>query len=437
MNWATWCFAVVILVSSTGWLFLIARFWILRKEFEIAARSPILLDISAIGTLAMVTSVLLHWLLQTVGKRLPCAAIFWVSHSVYAVSTFPYCIRAVRLVVVYNRYVVAVVVPCVLQGISGQVRAMSVALAVRTSLFYSKKPCYYASGGHACFYWNDVLLSASVMVVVGAPFLLLGLQLLKVDDAFKLGEEIVRVIGGCCLCQVSVTVLQILVMFKVLPDSRQVHLVGEILAFLFAINGIYWGRFVPMVRVHRKNHWSWFASAVCPIENDAEIGATPGTDDVLTLARKGGAMSHRFAQFVRENLCMESWDFVVDAVRYEQESTAVDDQFKTYLHISSQYLLPTSPDEINISSAMSKHMAAFRTREAFGALNEDERRTILDEPVMEIVRVLEQNLLNNFRRLVALQDGRPRAALSKAAKGDADLMTLMKFSSRDKSDRPV
>lgn len=39
----------------------------------------------------------------------------------------------------------------------------------------------------------------------------------------------------------SVTVIQILVIFKLLPDSRQVYLVAEVLVFLFAVNGGIWG----------------------------------------------------------------------------------------------------------------------------------------------------------------------------------------------------
>ncbi|CAM9364184.1 unnamed protein product [Hapterophycus canaliculatus] len=196
-----------------------------------------------------------------------------------------------------------------------------------------------------------------------------------------------------------------------------------------------------MVRAHRQNHWSWFARAVVPVENDPGVGGTSGTDELLAFARKGGAMSDRFAQYARENLCMESWGFIVDAVRYEKvsewggldEPTGSDDQFKAFLYISSQYLLPTSPDEINISCAMSKRMVAFRTRDAFSGLDNEGRRTILDEPMTEILRVLEQNLLHNFRRLVALQT---EARISKAAMGDSDLMTLMKFSSGENSDGP-
>lgn len=73
-----------------------------------------------------------------------------------------------------------------------------------------------------------------------------------------------------------------------------------------------------MVRVHRHNHWSWFAHAVSPVERGPAVGVPPGTEDLLTLARGGGALGERFAQFTRENLCMESWDFIVDAIRYQK-----------------------------------------------------------------------------------------------------------------------
>lgn len=86
MNWATWCFGVVMLILSSGHLGLMWRLWVLRNEFEVAARSPTLLNISASTALALMASVLLHWLLLTMDKRLPCAAIFWISPSRKAVA---------------------------------------------------------------------------------------------------------------------------------------------------------------------------------------------------------------------------------------------------------------------------------------------------------------------------------------------------------------
>ena len=39
-----------------------------------------------------------------------------------------------------------------------------------------------------------------------------------------------------------------------------------------------------------------------------------------------------------------------------------DQQFEAFLVILDQYLLPTSPDEVNIEAKMSKRMASFRKR---------------------------------------------------------------------------
>ncbi|CAM9428613.1 unnamed protein product, partial [Ectocarpus sp. 12 AP-2014] len=89
----------------------------------------------------------------------------------------------------------------------------------------------------------------------------------------------------------------------------------------------------------------------------------PGVEGVLALVREGGDMSKRFEHYCKTNLCLESWDFLVDAAFYEMmDATDADEQFMAFTMISDKYLLRTSPDEVNISSATSKHMAAFRTR---------------------------------------------------------------------------
>ncbi|CAM9709991.1 unnamed protein product, partial [Ectocarpus sp. 4 AP-2014] len=111
-----------------------------------------------------------------------------------------------------------------------------------------------------------------------------------------------------------------------------------------------------------------------------------------------------------------------------ESSCEPDDQFEEFLILLNQYLLPTSPDEVNISSKMSKRMASFKAREAFTRLDQEERRGILKEPLDEIVRMLEQNLLNKFQSRMALEREAKREAQQAEAKGDPALMALMKVS---------
>jgi len=63
------------------WTALLGRFWWLRKEFEIRARSPSLVIVSMSVVFVYSGSVLLHWLLRSVGKTLPCYIIFVLSYS--------------------------------------------------------------------------------------------------------------------------------------------------------------------------------------------------------------------------------------------------------------------------------------------------------------------------------------------------------------------
>ncbi|CAM9499242.1 unnamed protein product [Ectocarpus sp. 8 AP-2014] len=187
---------------------------------------------------------------------------------------------------------------------------------------------------------------------------------------------------------------------------------------------------LPMARAHRGGVQEWFRATVVPVE---EVFTVQASDEcgVLRLASGGGELAEQFGIFCRENLCMESWDFLVDVVRYERIAPSLvanhpeDEQFNSFLFILNQYLLPTSPDEINISSSMSKRILSFGTRETFNELSLEERVGILKEPFDEIVRMLEQNLLNKFQRRVALNR---EAQLLTAADGDSDLVTVMKAS---------
>ncbi|CAN0063612.1 unnamed protein product, partial [Laminaria digitata] len=83
--------------------------------------------------------------------------------------------------------------------------------------------------------------------------------------------------------------------------------------------------------------------------------------------------------------------------------------------------------EINIDSATRNLVTSFKTREAFGHLDDDARRHILKDVLAEIVRVLEQNLLNKFRARMILE---AETKLAQDARGDTELIDLMRTSYR-------
>lgn len=72
--------------------------------------------------------------------------------------------------------------------------------------------------------------------------------------------------------------------------------------------------FVTPLAAHFKQH-GWTKQAVIPLEED--VNDFPGLHEI---AKTGGEMAQRFGRFVQENLCMESWDFILDAVQYEMVS---------------------------------------------------------------------------------------------------------------------
>ncbi|CAM9830632.1 unnamed protein product, partial [Ectocarpus sp. 12 AP-2014] len=147
----------------------------------------------------------------------------------------------------------------------------------------------------------------------------------------------------------------VLVEFKVLSDVPEVHVVVQVCALMFGISAGFRGLLIPALRAHRGGCRGFFRGAVVPVEDGAYLEEMSGVEGVLALVREGGDMSKRFEHYCKTNLCLESWDFLVDAAFYEMmDGTDADEQFMTFTKISGKYLLRTSTDEVNISSATSK-----------------------------------------------------------------------------------
>lgn len=81
MNWVTPILATVLTTVTLGWLALLLRMFVLRHEFEIAARSPSLAIVAMFALLVSTVVILLQWLLQSMGKSMPCFVIFSVFYS--------------------------------------------------------------------------------------------------------------------------------------------------------------------------------------------------------------------------------------------------------------------------------------------------------------------------------------------------------------------
>lgn len=90
----------------------------------------------------------------------------------------------------------------------------------------------------------------------------------------------------------------------------------------------------------------------------------------------------------------------IKPIRPSLRSQALSDseeQFETFVSITELYLRPTSPQEVNISSKMQGKIASLQDKEKFLGLG-DSRRNVLQEPLKEIVRMLDDNLLTKFKQ---------------------------------------
>lgn len=72
-----------------------------------------------------------------------------------------------------------------------------------------------------------------------------------------------------------------------------------------------------LVPVYDYYGWSNTGRAyVVPIEGPTSPSVR-SNEGVLDFAREGGEIAELFGDFCRQNLCMESWDFLVDSVAYK------------------------------------------------------------------------------------------------------------------------
>lgn len=60
------------LLSTCMWAILLGQLWILRREFKIAARAPVLVGVCGWSTLVVLSALFLHWILLVDGKGIPC-----------------------------------------------------------------------------------------------------------------------------------------------------------------------------------------------------------------------------------------------------------------------------------------------------------------------------------------------------------------------------
>lgn len=90
---ATIVLTLVLAIWTAAWSALLGRFWYLRQEFDIRARSPTLVVVSLLTDCILSSSVLWHWLLRSMGKTLPCYVIFVISYASEAKKLWSSCCR--------------------------------------------------------------------------------------------------------------------------------------------------------------------------------------------------------------------------------------------------------------------------------------------------------------------------------------------------------
>eukprot|EP00903_Cladosiphon_okamuranus_P020541 g18854.t1 len=167
--------------------------------------------------------------------------------------------------------------------------------------------------------WDDAMNRGAALVFGGVPAMMLVKKLRKVRDAFKLREEMLSMMGTCCVCVATTTTIQVLVIWGAMPDSRGAHVATEVLFLLLGLAPAPWSLVLPIARYEGWIGLTKRSKVVHIKEADGTSNQLlfSGTDGVLDFAVDGGVPAELFGVFCEQNMCSESWDFVLMSVHYE------------------------------------------------------------------------------------------------------------------------
>lgn len=163
------------------------------------------------------------------------------------------------------------------------------------------------------------------LVATTIPTVILTYLMLQVDDAFKIGRELVMVVAIGVSISIAEFVLQGLIRKGVIPHSVPIHAMEEFLVLSKIVNSFVWSMLLPMSQFdgwrccgpfHRVELGT--EGSFRPVEDIWEAELT-GVSGVLSLVRRfsNGEIVQLFESYCRKHLCLESWEFILEAVRYE------------------------------------------------------------------------------------------------------------------------
>ncbi|CAB1110920.1 unnamed protein product [Ectocarpus sp. CCAP 1310/34] len=285
---------------------------------------------------------------------------------------------------------------------------------------------------YGCAFFEETIVLGTMMLLNAPGFVFLLYKLSQVQDVFKLRREFTWVFNVVSSVTSVYMLIQVLYKTGAVTETRTLHLVLEILTLVVMLNVLFW---MVLISVAIHDGWCWFGTPrVVPTEGWAVSASTRSSgpthgDGVLGYAQEGGSVASMFKHFCTRSLCAESWDFIVAACKYEEISDP-EEQYEMFLRITEEYLQPTSPQEVNIGSKMQAKMVSLQDSVKFSSLDGDSRRNVLQEPLKEIVRMLEENLLNKFKQTPEMrkwredlerQDWFIEQANSAAAEGDENM----------------
>ncbi|CAM9567058.1 unnamed protein product, partial [Ectocarpus sp. 12 AP-2014] len=387
--------------------------WMLRKNFYVAVRSPLLATTSGLAGVYIAGSALIHMAIFPGARSLSVLRIIIIPFAVFCFVGV-YIVRGLRVVIMYapshrkrwGKY---------LKKESTTVKTMLAAFAAVEVIAWS---AVLPVGLERVASFMVIVVKIESLITLGASLALFG-KLQRTHDIFKVSLEI-RKVGACALLTSAMLavlgsipggildlymILFFTIRFYVVVWITNIQPAREILRKYSAIpeDGRILANLFPFVPSLRKG-----GSTVAVDMAEHRISVPPDSierslklDDTLEQILLSPALLEAFEQYCCRALCSESILFLKAAWAFRDSvhSTTANEatNFAQFMEIFETYIVDGSPFEINIDGRTKATIVKRTNLEVFKQLPQDVAARTLDGAAREVGTMLKENLYDVFQ----------------------------------------
>ncbi|CAM9617718.1 unnamed protein product [Ectocarpus fasciculatus] len=393
----SWALLVVHSIWSCALGLDMHKFWRMRKNMKIFARWPALALLSGCAGGAVQACIVLQEVLAQEGHVLPCVVVLYMNPVVIGPYAFSYLLRGLRAVIISDKaWRMKYMALFSRNSIAIFFTALAVMLlGICAMLQQVASDVYGVNPTEVCVFLGDWWFwcpSCFLMILAGSK---LFIELSRLNDSINMAKEISTTAGVWVVLAVPYFSVIVLNAFNVLEMPRQ-H--SFILWLCIALTLACTFMIEPRRHHGEVSCWKKKKKKQRVFVDDANVAAWKESWHNSEAIMSHPILDRAFEMHVQDHLCLESYDFVKEVAQYVTDAEKEPDEqlFVQFRRIVDVYILAGSELEINIESAMRKKVLEIGDREAFMRAATERRRDVFNPPKAEVLKILDDNLLQPF-----------------------------------------